>query len=177
MVNEYFKQITLSFPKIYVDDIKGELIVEHLDPTTNEGIRYWKLKDKLLEQHLVDLFTELKLYNPVITYAEVDRDIWLHKDINGTVVVNHYIETPKSVTAFYVANENYQGIKIGKDTIYDPMHCVKKDEFVAESNTSYVLDVSSIHGVSLCEPGIRKFLSIGFQDWTYEKLITENRLT
>lgn len=177
MDNEYFKQVNIQFPKISSDDIKGELVVEHLDPMTKTGIRYWKLKDESLNQSIIDLFAELKLYNPIITYAEVDRNIWLHKDINGTIVVNHYIETPKSVTTFYVANENYQGIKIGKDTIYDPIHCIKKDEFVAESNTSYILDVSSIHGVTLLEPGIRKFLSIGFLDWTYEKIITENILT
>jgi hypothetical protein len=123
------------------------------------------------------MFASMGLEDPIITYAEVDRNIWLHKDINGTVVVNYYIETPKSVTTFYIANDNYQGIKIDKDTIYDPKYCVKKDEFVAESNTSYILDVSSIHGVTMHEPGIRKFLSIGFLDWTYGEIITKRLLT
>jgi len=177
MNNEYFKQVNIQFPKISIEDIKGDLVVEHLDPLTNTGIRYWKLKDTELNKHIIDMFTSIGLENPIITYAEVDGNIWLHKDINGTVVVNHYIETPKAVTTFYIANNNYQGIKIGKDTIYDPMHCEKKDEFVAESNTSYILDVSSIHGVSLLESGVRKFLSIGFLDWTYREIITENILT
>ena len=177
MSNQYFKQIDLAFPKISTDDIKGELVVEHLDPMTNTGIRYWKLKDHLLEQQLIDLFASKELYNPVITYAEVDRDIWLHTDINGTVVINYYIETPKSTTAFYITKDNYHGFKIGKDTIYDPIQCIKQDEFIAESNTTYVLDVSSIHGVKLHEKGIRKFLSIGFLDWTYHKLIDQKKLS
>lgn len=177
MNNEYFKKIDLQFPKISTEDVKGELVVEHLDPFSKTGIRYWKLKDTSLQQYIIDLFASKELYNPVITYAEVDRNIWLHRDINGTVVVNHYIETPQSTTTFYVTKDNYHGLKIGKDTIYKPQYCVKKDAFIAEVNDTYVLDVSSIHGVTVHETGVRKFLSIGFLEWTYDKLITHGNLS
>ena len=177
MTSEYFKQIILSFPKISIDDIKGELVIEHLDPSTNTGIRYWKLKDSVLNQSIIDMFSSLGLNNPIITYAEVDRNIWLHKDINGTVVVNHYIETPEARTTFYTPKENYTGITIDGNTIYEQQDCIKQDEFIAQPNTSYILDVSSIHGVTLSKYGVRKFLSIGFLEWTYESLVEHLGLT
>ena len=171
MANEYFKQINLSFPDISTDDIKGELVVEHIDKGTNTGIRYWKLKDRLLNQCIIDMFASIGLYNPIITYAEVDRNIWLHRDINGTVVINHYIDTPEARTIFYEPKENYSGIAIDGNTIYEQQYCIKQTEFIAQPNSSYILDVSSIHSVTLRTYGVRKFLSIGFTKWTYSKLI------
>lgn len=177
MANEYFKQITLPFSEISTDDIKGDLVVEHLDPSTNTGIRYWKLKDNVLEQSIINMFSSLGLNNPIITYAEVDRNIWLHRDINGTVVVNHCIDTPEAKTTFYIPKENYTGVNIDGNIIYEQQNCIKQAEFIAWSNSSYILDVSIIHGVTLSKYGVRKFLSVGFLEWTYEALIEHLGLT
>lgn len=177
MANEFFKQITLSLPQISIENIKGNLVIEHLDKVTNTGIRYWTLKDTELNQSIIDMFHSMGLCNPIITYAEVDRNIWLHRDINGTVVVNHYIETPEARTTFYTPKENYTGITIDGNTIYEQQDCIEQDEFIAQPNTSYILDVSSIHGVTLSKYGVRKFLSIGFLEWTYESLVKHLGLT
>ena len=157
MSQEFFKNISIPFPKVS-GDLKGDIMVEHLYPN-GTGIIYYTLADKVLEKTITDFFAQYQLYDPVISYVEISANIWLHRDINGATTVNHYIDTPVAKTLFYTTSDSS---KINLTT------CTVADEFVATANSTWVLDVSQIHSVTMIEKGLRRMISVGFHLLDYQ---------
>lgn len=158
MSTEFFKKISISFPKLS-SNLKGEVIVEHLYPN-GSGITYYKLADTVLEKTIADFFLQYRLTDPIISYAEINANIWLHRDINGSAVVNYYIDTPPARTIFY----NTTSDEISLTT------CTKADEFIATPNSTWILDVSQVHSVTMIEQGLRRMISVGFQSLDYQSV-------
>lgn len=165
MSNLYFKKLSIEFP-FFPTNLKGDLVVEHLHPD-GTGIAYFRLADTDLQKQILNFFKEYNLHGPVITYAEINADIWLHRDYNGTVVINYYIDTPIARTIFYrTSAEPYI------NNAYRPEDCTQVDSFVAESTSTWMLDVSQVHSVEMLNPGIRKFISVAFLTHSFGDLLS-----
>ena len=156
----YFKKLSMEFIPL-TTNLKGEIVVEHLYPD-NTGLTYYKLADTNLEQKILHFFEQKGLPDSLITYAEINTTIWLHRDINGTAVINHYISSPPASTIFYETTSEPDEHKT-----YDASKCTIVDSFVAKSGSTWVLDVSKVHSVKMLVPGLRQLISIGFPKLSY----------
>lgn len=165
MSQEFFKKISLPFPELS-SNLKGDITVEHLYPN-GTGIIYYSLADKILEKTITDFFAQYQLYDPVISYAEINANIWLHRDINGSAVINYYIETPPARTLFYNASSNDISL----------VNCTLADEFIATNDSTWILDVSQVHSVTMIERGLRRMISVGFGSLDYQTVCDKLSVT
>jgi hypothetical protein len=85
-----------------------------------------------------------------------------HIDHNISACANYYVETNGSTTYFYNKKPEATGfIYPGRDVanIFALTDVDLVDEFVAQPNDMYLLDVSKIHSVDSPNVGIRRFIS------------------
>jgi hypothetical protein len=102
-----------------------------------------------------------------------------HIDHGPKCVLNWYETSNDSVTYFYTKNENAKGIVFPGETepnIFYPNEVSVIDEFVANNNEAYLLDVSKIHSVYSPHDGVRRFVSLGFSRNTYIEVLESVRL-
>lgn len=98
-----------------------------------------------------------------------------HKDHGPRVSLNYYIEAGEDKTVFYelkdtsMSGNNYPGKK--EANIFKVEQLDRIEEFVAESNTSYLLNVSKIHSVEKVTDNQRIFLTYAWHDHSYEEVL------
>ena len=172
-MNNYYQRLDLDFPEYNVEDLKGELATSYVFSENNEGIFYYRIKNPVIDREIRTICENVGAFNPIVLYAEITNvRLWLHKDVGGTVAINHYIETPPTKTVFYTANPDHTGhyIESRDATFYDKEFCTERGCFVAQPKTTWMLNVSEIHTIEKKMPGIRRMLSIGFPQYDYATL-------
>lgn len=100
-----------------------------------------------------------------------------HKDHGCQVSLNYYINAEEDITEFYnTAHAEVKGVAYPGRTqsnIYDIENLVKADEFIANSNELFLLNVSEIHSVVKTSNTPRMFIAYSWNDIPYEELLTD----
>lgn len=172
-MNNYYQRLDLSFPEYSVEDLKGELATSYIFSENGKGIFYYKIKNATVENEIRRICEGVGAANPYILYAEITNSrLWLHRDVGGTVAINHYIETPPTKTIFFTTKPGYNGqyIESRDATLYEKEFCIEQGSFIAEPKSTWMLNVSEIHTIEKQSEGLRRMLSIGFPQQNFESL-------
>ena len=131
--------------------------------------------DIFRNQHLKKFFT---IRPTRVLFTEINGTGFLnpHRDHNTNVTLNYYIQSNDDITTFYDDNTNAPSFNYESRTqcnIYDINDLSVNREFVATSNTAYLLDVSKIHSVTKTSLLPRKFISYQWKDHTYDEILQD----
>lgn len=159
-MNNFYQQLNLSFSNYDESLLKGPL------HTTYPGLSYYHIADP-------DVYTQLASVCPLetryISYIEITDHLAPHRDHNGTVVLNYYIQSGPAKTLFYTArNQNH--IIINNSPVYSMADCKWQCSFMAKNNSAYLLNVSEIHSVIMIGKFKRTALSFGFPNHSYQEI-------
>lgn len=159
-MNNFYQQLKLNFT---IDDqvkLKGKLYKSY------PGLDYYHIADP-------DTFNQLKsacpFHTEYISYTEITDSLAPHRDHNGTVVLNYYIQSGPAKTLFYtVQNQNH--VLVNESPTYDLADCNWQCSFVAKNNSCYLLNVSEIHRVIMIGKSKRTAISFGFPEHSYTEI-------
>jgi len=165
-MNCLFQKINLSLPNFSIEQLKGDILVEHLHPITNQGVSVYKIADS----KVLELLTQLApIANPVISYNEIYGDLEPHRDFGGTCVINYYIDTNDADTIFYTSAQNASTAIFNHGAeIHTRNNCTEIARFTAEANSSWILNIGELHSVTMPTIGYRRVISIGYPQYDFQ---------
>lgn len=161
-MHNFFKKINLSF-----NDYDESLLKGAAYQTYPFGLTYYHIADQVIHN-------ELRKYSPIepdlISYMEIENSILPHRDVNGTVVLNFYIQSGPGKTNFYKL-QNYNDTE--HRGFYDYNCCHWQNSFIASDRSCYLLNVGEIHDVVMLGSQKRKVISFGYPNYLYEEVVEQ----
>lgn len=146
----YFKQIDFSLGS-NLDNIRGDILFKY------GAIVYYAIKNNNVLEEIYNKF----VYNrpTQIFYVEVKSFLNPHVDQGAHSCFNYYLRSNHDITKFWVKKNNDATARnsvrfdeIDKTSIiyknkYFSKDLTLVDEFVADNNSSYILNIGQIHSV------------------------------
>lgn len=169
-----YKKINFKLKEVDFERLKGEVATCY-GRAPYPVLTYYRLKDPDYFRSLLpkQMFFGINPFQ--VQFAEIvgAGHLPAHIDHNISACANYYVETNGSTTYFYNKKPNATGLVYpGRDVanIFPLSGLDLVDEFVAEQNDLYLLDVSKIHSVNSPNNGIRKFISFQWVGVPFEKV-------
>jgi hypothetical protein len=169
-----FKKINFKLDNLDFERLKGSVVTSY-GRAPRPVLTYYRLKDPEYLKSLMPAGMFAGIPPLQVQLAEIvgSGHLLPHIDHNISACANYYVETNGSTTHFYKKKEDgqgfaYPGRAAANIFTLDQVDCV--DQFVAEQNDMYLLNVSKIHSVDSPNPGIRKFISWQWVDVPFERI-------
>jgi len=165
-MHSLFQQINLSLPNFSIEQLKGEVSAEYINPITNKGFIAYKIADIAV----LELLTQLApLPNPAIAYTEISENLEPHRDFGGTCAINYYIETNDACTTFYTPTQTANQLTFFNGAeIQHRNNCTEVARFTANNNSSWILNIGELHSVTMPATGCRRIISIGYPQHDFQ---------
>jgi hypothetical protein len=168
---DFIKEGSVSWDKFKSDNLVTKFV------SSDISLEYYALVNlnAFRSQHLKKFFT---IQPTRVLFTEINGTGFLnpHRDHNTNVTLNYYIQSTDDITIFYNDNDNANGFNYGSRTqsnIYNVSELSVSGEFIATTNTAYLLDVSRIHAVIKTSILPRKFISYQWKDHTYDEILQD----
>lgn len=172
---DFIKESSDNWDKFKGDSLVAEFVCKGL------ALRYYKLDnvDIFKKQHLKKFFT---IVPTRVLFSEITGTGFLHphRDHNTKVSLNYYIQSNNDITTFYHDTDKAVGFNYenrSENNIYKVEDLTVSCEFMAASNTAYLLDVTKIHSVTKSSLICRKFISYHWKDHTFDEIFNDLRVT
>jgi hypothetical protein len=169
-----YKKINFKLDNVDFERLKGDVATSY-GRTPRPVLTYYRLKDPAYLKSLMpaELFAGIPPFQVQLAEIIGSGHLLPHIDHNISACANYYVETNESTTYFYKKKEHsygyvYPGRAYANIFTLDQVDCV--DQFVAEQNDMYLLNVSKIHSVDSPNPGIRKFISWQWVNVPFESI-------
>jgi hypothetical protein len=158
-----YKKINFKLKELDFDQLKGEVVTRY-GRAPNPVLTYYRLKDPDYFRSLLpeNMFFGIKPKQVQLAEIVGEGHLLPHIDHNISACANYYVDTNGSTTHFYTKKPEatgfiYPGRKVAN--IFALTDVDQVDQFTAEQNDFYLLDVSQIHSVDSPNSGIRRFIS------------------
>jgi len=168
---DFIKESCDNWDKFKSDSLVTEFVSKNL------ALKYYKLGNVNIfrQQHIKKFFT---IEPTRVLFSEITGTGFLnpHRDHNTKVALNYYIQSNDDITTFYHDNDKIMGFSYGnrpESNVYDVKDLTVSCEFVATSNTAYLLDVTKIHSVTKSSLLCRKFISYHWKDHTFDEIFQD----
>lgn len=152
---------------LYSQYISGSVILQYFNIHNEQ---------EFIKQHRQKIFS----VNPSrVSFAIISGKgmLFPHKDHGCQVSLNYYITANEDITNFYnINNSNASGIKYpGKieSNIFNEKDLKKEDNFIANSNDLFLLNVTEIHSVEKINNSPRMFIAYSWDNITYDELLID----
>lgn len=158
-----YKKIDFKLKDLDFDRLKGDVVTSY-GRAPNPVLTYYRLKDPEYFKSLLPEKMFFGIKPKQVQLAEIvgEGHLLPHIDHNISACANYYVETNGSTTYFYNKKPHATGfIYPGREVanIFALTDVDLADQFVAEQNDLYLLNVGKIHSVDSPNIGIRKFIS------------------
>jgi hypothetical protein len=169
-----FKKINFKLTDLDFERLKGSVVTSY-GRAPRPVLTYYRLKDPEYLKSLMpaEMFSGIPPLQVQLAEIIGSGHLLPHIDHNISACANYYVETNGSTTYFYNKKPEATGfIYPGRDVanIFSLDDVDKVDEFVAQPNDMYLLNVSKIHSVDSPNPGIRKFISWQWVNVPFEQI-------
>lgn len=166
-MTEYFKKLDIDMSNLNLADFNSG---EVLHNPRGLDFTYYKVKegyDDLLKQKLPTEYQD-KVSMVVYVIAGGPATFHAHRDKAGKTAINYYIKSADAETCFYepkVTDPKFVIID-GEEVEgwYDYTDLNKVSAFKANDNECYMLDISSIHDLTVPTVEKRHFIQFIFED-------------
>ena len=147
--------------------------------TRDIWLRYYQFsKIDMYHQHFPK-FTDIE--PDTILLAEITGKGYIgpHMDHGPKCVLNWYYNSNDCVTYFHNKKSGAKGITIAGEiqpNVFYTSDVTTVNEFTAKDNEIYLLNVSEIHSVNMPQQGVRRFVSLGWSQYSYDDILESIRL-
>lgn len=169
-----YKKINFKLDSLDFERLKGNIVTSY-GRAPRPVLTYYRLNDPEYLKSLMPekMFADIPPFQVQLAEIVGSGHLLPHIDHNISACANYYVETNGSTTYFYKKKENghgfvYPGRAAANIFGLDQVDCV--DQFVAEANDMYLLNVSKIHSVDSPNPGIRRFISWQWVNVPFEQV-------
>ena len=160
-MNPYFTKINLDLTDCVNTAVKLESYTE-----TAQYFKLFTITDACRDQVMAKFPIEMQPYITRITYGAADHDLLPHRDI-ASCMLNYYVEPAGGMTTFYntrpYTKEKVWSHGARSYISYDVNELDKVEEFTAEKNSCYLLNVAEVHAVDNIKKTPRQILQFRFQ--------------
>jgi hypothetical protein len=158
-MNYSFQKLNFSVPEFTVEQLRGKLYTEF------PNLTYYHIADPAVEATLKRL---CPLETEHVSYIEITGTLHPHVDVNGTAVINYYINSGFARTGFHATSSNPS--LVNGSRVYSFGDCIMHTQFVADDHSAYLLNVSKIHSVLMPTNNTRTAISFGFPQYSYQEV-------
>lgn len=170
-----YKKIKLQLNNFDFEKLKGSIVISY-GGAQGPVLTYFKLSDPEYFQKLLPKKSLFGISPDSIQLAEIAGAGHLHPHIDHNICTcaNYYVATNSSTTYFYnkkdkIEGNYYPGKKVANIFKFEDVD--KVDEFVAEQNDCYLLNVSKIHSVDTTHTGVRKFITFQWFNASFDDIV------
>ena len=158
-----YKKIEFKLKDLDFDRLKGPVVTSY-GRAPRPVLTYFRLNDPEYFKSILPSEILFGIQPVQVQLAEIvgSGHLLPHIDHNISACANYYVDTNGSTTYFYTKKPEatgfiYPGRKVAN--IFALTDVDQVDQFTAEQNDFYLLDVSQIHSVDSPNAGIRRFIS------------------
>lgn len=152
-MNPFYQKIGMSLDGINLPEIKTDMVVGQYVRKTGIGLRYYNVKEQywtsLRDKLPTDLQTDVRIF-----YAEfrAPGSIVPHRDHGVISGLNYYFQPSDGITTWYNLKHPTEPYKYGNEqtsNLYKDEDVELVDQFVAQQNECYLLNIDKIHNITV----------------------------
>lgn len=174
--NGFYHKIKLTLEDIPLPEIKTDILVEKYAKKSGVGLYYYQIKDQYRE--LLKNKLPQKLHDQIrILYCEFisPGSIVPHRDHGVLTGLNYYFQPSDGITTWYRIKEGAQPYRHDEKTtnnLFKERDLELVDQFIAQENECYLLNVNNIHNVLVPNNNNRLFICWHWSYLRFEEVLT-----